>query len=218
MVFAKGIIRQPHLFLLLVLALAALPITYSHTARADQATILVLGDSLSAGYGIKREQGWVALLEQKLKTDGYDYQIVNASISGETTEGGLSRLPALLTQYQPDILLIELGANDGLRGFPIKVMNNNLGAMIKSGQKNQAQLLLIGIKLPLNYGPRYTTLFETTFRKVSLQYKIPLAPNLLGKVPLDPNLMQADGLHPNAAAQPQLLNHVYPYLQPLLKP
>jgi acyl-CoA thioesterase-1 len=199
-----------------LLALALLMTSCAHPAHADKATILILGDSLSAGYGIKTEEGWVALLKQKLKNQGYDYQIINASISGETTEGGLSRLPALLTEYQPELLLIELGANDGLRGFPVKIMKNNLNAMVELGKKNQAQILLIGGKLPLNYGPLYRNLFEETYKTISQHHKIPLAPDLLGKVPLDKNLMQADGLHPTAAAQPQLLNHVYPYLQPLL--
>ena len=196
-----------------VLALLAVSIN----SHCQEPTILVLGDSLSAGYGIKKEQSWVALLEQKLKADGYAYQVVNASISGETTEGGLSRLPALLKENQPALLLIELGANDGLRGFPIKIMNHNLNTMIALAEKNHTQVLLIGIQLPLNYGPRYTSLFEKTFTDVSHYHKIPLAPNLLGKVPLDDKLMQKDGLHPNALAQPQLLDHVWPYLKPLLK-
>ncbi len=156
-------------------------------------------------------------MDTKLKNEGYSYHVVNASISGETTEGGLSRLAALLQEHQPTLLLIELGANDGLRGFPIKVMKHNLDTIINMAQKNHAQVLLIGVQLPLNYGPRYTTLFAKAFVTVSQNHHIPWAPSLLEKVPLDSALMQADGLHPNAAAQPQLLNHVWPRLQPLLK-
>ena len=180
LVFPKGIIRHwlaakliHRIFLYLCLFALTLPGNINaETISGDTQTILVLGDSLSAGYGIKKEEGWVALLEQKLKTEGYAYRLVNASISGETTGGGLSRLSGLLTQYHPDLLLIELGANDGLRGFPIKVLNNNLDTMIALGKKNRSQVLLIGIQLPLNYGPHYTDLFEKTFVICKLQINI----------------------------------------------
>jgi acyl-CoA thioesterase I len=201
--------------LLCVLALAVPGVTH---ASSDTPILLVLGDSLSAGYGINKNEGWVTLLEKKIKTEGYGYQVVNASITGETTGGGLSRLQSLLTQYKPDLLLIELGANDGLRGFPISFMNNNLDAMVKLAKQHHTRVLLVGVQLPFNYGPRYTDAFEKTFLAVSHTHKIPLVPSLLGKVPLDENLMQKDGLHPNAAAQPQLLQQVWPSLQPLLKP
>jgi len=214
--FPKSIIRHALSALLPVLILTLVPL-YTISLHADEPVILVLGDSLSAGYGIKKEEGWVALLEQKLKTEGYAYHLVNASISGETTDGGLARLAALLQEHKPTLLLIELGANDGLRGFPIKIMQQNLNAMIKAGKKNHVQILLIAVQLPLNYGQRYTNLFEKTFASISQEQHIALAPSLLGKVPLNSALMQKDGLHPNASAQPQLLDHVWPFLQPLLK-
>lgn len=224
LLYRTSIIRQslsPRRIYLCSLYLCAL--TFSactglvHAAATAKPVILVLGDSLSAGYGIDQSAGWVALLEKKIQHEGYSATIINASISGETTGGGLARLPALLAQHQPDILLIELGANDGLRGFPTKVISNNLGAMVSLGKKQRTQVLLIGVQLPLNYGPRYTDAFEKTFLTVSRTHKVALAPSLLGKVPLDKNLMQNDGLHPNAAAQPQLLQHVWPFLHTLLK-
>jgi acyl-CoA thioesterase-1 len=184
---------------------------------ASDPVLLVLGDSLSAGYGIKTEQGWVSLLQKKLQDSGYAFQVVNASISGETTEGGLARLPALLEQHHPNVLVIELGANDGLRGFPIKIFQDHLDALVTLGTDHHAQVLLVGVQLPLNYGPRYTNLFDQSFVDVSARHHIARAPSLLGEVPLHDELMQKDGLHPNAIAQPQLLDHVWPYLQPLLQ-
>ena len=177
----------------------------------------MLGDSLSAGYGIKIEQGWVSLLQKKLQDNGYAYRVVNASISGETTEGGLARLPALLEQHHPQLLVIELGANDGLRGFPIKVFREHLDALVDLGTDHHAQVLLVGVQLPLNYGLRYTHLFDQSFVLASQAHLVPLVPSLLGDVPLHDGLMQKDGLHPNASAQTQLLDHVWPTLEPVLK-
>jgi acyl-CoA thioesterase-1 len=184
---------------------------------ASDPVLLVLGDSLSAGYGIKTEQGWVSLLQKKLQDNGYAYHVVNASISGETTEGGLARLPALLEQHHPLLLVIELGANDGLRGFTINIFQEHLDALVDLGTQYHARVLLVGVQLPLNYGPRYTQLFDQGFVEVSARHHIARAPSLLGEVPLHDELMQKDGLHPNAIAQPQLLDHVWPYLQPLLQ-
>lgn len=184
---------------------------------AQSPTVLVLGDSLSAAYGIKTEQGWVSLLEKRLLVAQFPHQIVNASISGETTGGGLARLDNLLQQHHPAILVIALGANDGLRGLPVKLMKSNLDAMIVLGQQYKAQPLLLGVQIPLNYGPRYTTLFNQSFITLADTHHVPLLPSLLGDIPLNRQLMQADGLHPTAAAQPLILDRVWPVLQPLLK-
>ena len=186
-------------------------------AGSSSRSILILGDSLSAAYGIKVEQGWVALMEHQIKAQGFSYRIINASISGETTGGGLARLEALLKQHQPELLIIELGANDGLRGFPVKLMKSNLDAMIMMGQKYQTRTLLIGVQIPLNYGPRYTRAFENVFVELSQQHQLPLLPSLMGDIPLNAALMQADGLHPHADAQPLIRDRVWPVLKHLLK-
>ena len=179
--------------------------------------ILVYGDSLSAAYGIAREQGWVSLLQQRLQGQGYPYQVVNASVSGETTQGGLTRMPATLRQQQPAIVLIELGANDGLRGLPVAEMQRNLSAMIEASQKIKAKVMLIGIQIPLNYGPRYTREFSETFPLLAKRYRLPLLPFLLDGVAGKPELTQDDGLHPTAAAQRRLLDNVWNVLEPLLE-
>lgn len=183
----------------------------------NRPVMLILGDSLSAGTGIRVESGWVNLLDKRLVAEGYQYRIVNASLNGLPTPGGLSRLPGLLDEHKPALLVLELGANDGLRGFPIDVMKKNLISMVRLGKKSGATVLLVGVQIPLNYGPQYTDSFEKTFREVSTAEKVALAPSLLGTVPLDPNMMQADGLHPNALAQPFILDNVWPHLSPLLK-
>lgn len=177
----------------------------------------MLGDSLSAAHGIKIEQGWVALLEKKLATEQLPYQVVNASISGETTGGGLARLDALLKQHHPSLLVIALGANDGLRGQPVQLMKSNIDTMVALGKQYDAKILLIGVQIPLNYGPRYTHLFNQCFVDTASEHNLPLLPSLLGDIPLNMQLMQADGLHPNADAQPLILARVWPALKPLLK-
>lgn len=182
---------------------------------ASAKTILVVGDSISAGYGIELEQGWVNLLRQKLKEMG-EYTVVNASVSGDTTQIGAARLPTLLEQHSPDIVLLELGGNDGLRGFPLKVMENNLRQMTQAVLDAQAKVLLVGIQIPPNYGPRYTEEFFAIYGKISEEFSAPLAPFILDKVALEPELMQDDGIHPKADGQPQLLENVWPYLEPLL--
>jgi acyl-CoA thioesterase I len=187
------------------------------TAVASSRTILVFGDSLSAAYGIRPEQGWVALLAQRLQGQGYGYQIVNASVSGETSSGGLQRLPRALQLHQPRVVILELGANDGLRGLPINEMRANLAQMVQLAQGAGAQVLLLGIRMPPNYGPRYTEEFAGVYPQLAAQYRVPLVPFLLDKVALDPALKQEDGLHPNAAGEKPLLENVWPYLQPLLK-
>jgi acyl-CoA thioesterase I len=191
--------------------------TAAQTTAATQ-TILILGDSLSAAYGIPRASGWVALLQQKLASEQKltSVNVVNASISGETTDGGLARLPALLQQHQPTIVVIELGANDGLRGFQIRRLRNNLEQLIQLSQSNGAKVLLTGIKIPPNYGLRYTSDFYESYTLLAAQYKIPLVPFLLDGVATHPELMQADGLHPRAEAQQKILNTIWPYLRKLL--
>jgi acyl-CoA thioesterase I len=186
-------------------------------AVASARTILVFGDSLSAAYGIRPEQGWVALLTQRLQAQGYGYQIVNASVSGETSDGGLQRLPRALQLHPPVLVILELGANDGLRGLPVSATRENLGRMVQLSQAAGARVLLVGIRLPPNYGPRYTQEFASIFPELANQYHLPLVPFLLEKVALDPVRMQVDGLHPNAQGEPQILDTVWPYLKPLLK-
>ena len=180
-------------------------------------TILVFGDSLSAAYGIRPEQGWVALLTQRLQEQGYGYQVVNASVSGETSDGGLERLPRALQLHQPGIVILELGANDGLRGLPVSETRANLARMVQLAQAAGAHVLLVGIRMPPNYGPRYTEQFARIFPELASQYHLPLVPFLLEKVALDPTRMQADGLHPNAQGEPAVLETLWPYLKPLLK-
>jgi acyl-CoA thioesterase-1 len=186
-------------------------------AVASARTILVFGDSLSAAYGIRPEQGWVALLTQRLKAQGYGYQIVNASVSGETSSGGLERLPRALQLHQPALVILELGANDALRGLPLSATRANLVAMVQLSRSAGARVLLVGLRIPPNYGPRYTQQFASIFPELANQYHLPLVPFLLEKVALDPTRMQADGLHPNAEGEPPVLDTLWPYLEPLLK-
>lgn len=186
-------------------------------AGASSPTLLVFGDSLSAGYGIALEQSWPALLQARLQQDKFPQRVVNASISGETTAGGRSRLPALLRQYQPQVVILALGANDGLRGLPLDAMRANLDAMVKAAQGAGARVLVAGMQLPPNYGSDYTRRFNNTFVAVAQQYKAGLLPFLLEPIALDDAAFQPDHLHPTAAAQPKLLNHVWPVLKPLLR-
>jgi acyl-CoA thioesterase-1 len=187
------------------------------SAVASARTILVFGDSLSAAYGIPPEQGWVALLTQRLKAQGYGYQIVNASVSGETSSGGRERLPRALQLHQPGIVLLELGGNDGLRGLPLEELRANLAAMVQLAQAAGAQVLLVGMRIPPHYGPRYTDGFARVFPDVASQYHVPLVPFMLQNVALDPQRMQQDGVHPNARGEPPVLETIWPQLLPLLK-
>jgi acyl-CoA thioesterase I len=191
-------------------------IAISNNAYAAPPVLMVYGDSLSAAYGIPREQGWVTLLQQRLQKQGYPQQVVNASISGETTSGGLSRINASLKQYKPDIMLLELGANDGLRGLPISDMQQNLTTMIEAGRDAGAKILLIGIMIPPNYGPRYKHQFSESFPLLAKRYKLPLIPFLLEGVAGKSELTQDDGLHPTAAAQGMILENVWKILEPEL--
>jgi acyl-CoA thioesterase-1 len=186
-------------------------------ARAEPPTVLVLGDSLSAAYGIRLEQGWVALLQDRLESKGYGHRVVNASSSGETTGGALARLPRALERHRPAIVVIELGGNDGLRGLPIAEVRANFEALIRASRDSGASVLLIGMRIPPNYGATYTKAFHELFGELATQHRLPLVPFFLDSIALDDSLMLEDGLHPNAAAQPRLLEMVWPKLEPLLK-
>lgn len=181
-------------------------------------TILVMGDSLSAAYGVETEIAWVNLLRERLEEHDHEqWQVVNASISGETTDGGARRLPALLDKHQPDIVIIELGGNDGLRGFQPPVIRDNLSAMIEASQQAGARVLLVGMQIPPNYGASYTRLFTEMYPNLSDQYDTALVPSFLDGIYNGDGLMQDDGIHPTSEAQPLLLENVWPHLQPLLQ-
>jgi acyl-CoA thioesterase-1 len=178
--------------------------------------LLVLGDSLSAEYGLSRGTGWVQLLADRLRNTGSDYRVVNASISGETTSGGATRLPALLKEHRPRVIVLELGANDGLRGLPLNVMRDNLRTMIRQGQAAGAKVLLVGLRVPPNYGRDYAERFAGTFASLARELKVPLVPFLLDGFAESLELFQADRIHPTAEAQPRMLENVWPVLRPLL--
>jgi acyl-CoA thioesterase-1 len=180
-------------------------------------TILVVGDSLSAGYGLATGQGWVTLLQQRLAHEAYPHKVVNASVSGDTTSGALARLPAALDQHKPQIVLIELGGNDGLRALPLKNLRDNLAAMIGLSRKAGAQPLLFEMRIPPNYGPVYANGFRDAFHEVAKAGKVPLVPFFLMGIVDKPGTFQDDGIHPSAAAQAQMLEAVWPSLKPLLR-
>jgi acyl-CoA thioesterase-1 len=189
-------------------------VAVASAAAPAQRTIVVLGDSLSAGYGIAVQQGWVKLLEKRL--EGYGYHVVNASVSGETTQGGLARLPRTLEQHKPAVLILELGGNDGLRGLPLATSRANLARMIELARNAKARVLLVGMMIPPNYGPRYANEFHEMFPALASKYSVGLVPFLLDQVALHPELMQSDGIHANASGQPKMLDNVWPRLKPLL--
>ncbi len=191
-------------------------VIWSGLVRAEAPVILVLGDSLSAGYGIPAEQGWVNLLQRRLTERGFPHQVINASISGDTTSGGLSRLPTALERHRPALVILELGANDGLRGQPPMAMATNLGRMIELSRQAGARVVLAEMRIPPNYGPLYTQKFQATFGELAQRHQIPLVPFLLDGVAGNPALIQDDGLHPRAEAQPRILDNVWPALEPLL--
>jgi len=186
--------------------------------RADgEPTILVLGDSLSAGYGLSIDSGWVRLLEQRLREHEYPHRVVNASVSGDTTAGGLTRLPPLLKRYSPAVLVIELGANDGLRGIGFEEIEVNMTRLVRLGLESDARILVVGTRLPPNYGAAYTDRFQALFKTVAKREQVAWIPRLLAGVADDWGLMQADGLHPTAEAQARILDNVWPGLAPLLR-
>ncbi|MDO8705925.1 MAG: arylesterase [Sulfuricaulis sp.] len=200
--------RRFFLAILLLIGLLPLP--------AAARTLLVVGDSLSAAYGMDVNSGWVALLGQRLIREKLDYQVVNASISGDTTANGLARLPRLLAEHQPEIVLIELGGNDGLRGLSLAQMKHNITAMVKKAKSIHARVLLIGMQLPPNYGKSYTERFRRIYREIAVEQKVALAPFILDGIAANPELMQPDGIHAAAQAQQKMLENVWPPLCPLL--
>jgi len=193
----------------LLVAVFALP-----CAALAAKNILVFGDSLSAGYGIARDASWASLLQQELQRTHPQYQVVNASISGETTAGGLGRITRALQEHRPSIVIIELGANDGLRGSNINAAEDNLGEIIRQSQISGAKVLLLGMQLPPNYGADYTARFKELYPKLSQRYHVTLVPFMLAGI--DQAQFQADNLHPTAVAQPQILHNIMPFLKPLL--
>jgi acyl-CoA thioesterase I len=204
--------------LLVLFVLIAASVSANGAAPAETPVILVFGDSISAGYGLARvEQGWVALLQTRLKDQEYGYQVVNASVTGETTAGGLARLPRALMLHQPEIVILELGGNDGLRALPIAQMRANLVRMVDLASAAGAKVVLLGMRMPPNYGPEYTEQFRLCYSDLARDKKLPLVPFLLNDIALVPDLMQADGIHPNELGQPKLLANVWPSLKPLLR-
>jgi acyl-CoA thioesterase-1 len=179
-------------------------------------TIVVLGDSLSAGYGMKVQEGWVSLLTKRLASEGYGYRVINASVSGETTQGGLTRLPRQLELNKPAVVVIELGGNDGLRGLPLAASRENLRKMIELSKAARARVVLVGMVIPPNYGPRYGQEFRDMFATLAKEHSLAFVPFFLDQVALKPELMQADGIHPNAKGQPRMLENLWPKLEPLL--
>ncbi|MCP5158137.1 MAG: arylesterase [Gammaproteobacteria bacterium] len=204
-----------HWFPSLLLWLVVLLMTPAH---AEAPVVLVFGDSLSAAYGIPVKQGWVSLLQHRLAEHGYPHRVVNASISGDTTSGGLSRLPAALEQHHPTLIILELGANDGLRGQPPMAMSRHLAQMIELSQQAGAQVLLAEMRIPPNYGLLYTQKFQATFHELAKRYDIPLIPFLLDGVAGNSALIQDDGLHPRAEGQTRILDNVWTVLEPALIP
>lgn len=198
------------LWLILLLFLLANP------AFAGAPTVLVVGDSLSAAFGMELREGWVALLAARLDRQQPRYRVVNASVSGDTTANGLARLPRLLAEHRPAIVIIELGGNDGLRGLAPEQMRNNIGAMIAKSKAQGAKVLLLGVELPPNYGPKYNEKFRRVYKDAAAEHQVPLVSSVMNGVGTDLRLMQADRIHPNAAAQTRMLNNVWPALRALL--
>lgn len=184
---------------------------------AGKPVILVVGDSLSAGYGVPVDATWVALLQRRLTQQGYGYRVVNASVSGETTGGARARLPRALELHRPAIVVLELGGNDGLRGLPLRQVRENFEAMIAAAKHAGARIVLIGMRMPTNYGPDYTSEFHGLYGELAQKHRAPVVDFFLDGVALDDELMQADGIHPTAAAQPRLLDNMWPALKQVIK-
>ena len=194
-------------------ALLVLVIFQVSSVTAKEPVILVVGDSISAAFGMPMQEGWVALMEKRLQQQVPQLKVINASISGDTTQGGLTRLPALLKQHQPTLTIIELGGNDGLRGTPINRIKDNLKQMIVQAQRAHSQVLLLGMQIPPNYGPKYTQLFHRVYADLAAELDVVRVPFLLEGVAENSELMQSDGIHPTAAAQPIMLELVLPYIE-----
>lgn len=208
---SKSMLQKPWLRLCMFLLVWVASGSFAEPAPR----ILVLGDSLSAAYGLELKQGWVTLLEQRL-AEKFPHQVINASVSGETTGGGLARLPVLLKEHQPRLVILELGGNDGLRGHPLNIMRRQLAGIIEQSRAAGAQVLLVGMHIPPNYGQRYTQQFHVTYKQLAEEYQLPLVDFFLEGVALKPGLMQRDGIHPTAEAQSIMLDNVWPVLLPLL--
>ncbi len=191
-------------------------LTVSAVAGAGTPTVLVFGDSLSAGYGIDVDQSWTALLQARLEAQGYEHRVVNASISGETTEGGAARIDDALARFEPELVVLELGGNDGLRGFPPERIEANLRTLIGKARASDAAVVLLGIRIPPNYGPRYTEAFENVYRNVASELDVPWIKFFMEGIAMNDELMQADGIHPNAKAQPILLDNAWPVIRETL--
>ena len=202
----------------IAVVLTALLSAHSAKANPNAPVILVFGDSLSAEYGIARGSGWVTLLSDRLRREGFPHRVVNASISGETTAGGLSRLGTTLKKQQPQFFLLALGANDGLRGLPVAQTRKNIESMLTLAANAGAQSMVIGIRMPPNYGPEYTRAFDRLFEDIALRRSLPVVPFLLEGIAENPSYFQADAIHPNEKAQPRILNNVWPTLSKLLQP
>ena len=186
-------------------------------ASSETRSIVILGDSLSAAYGMEVSEAWPELLQQRLNEHGHAYRIFNSSITGDTTQGGLARLPRLLEKHQPAIVILELGGNDGLRGLPIQVTRDNLGSMIEKSQSAGARVILAEMRIPPNYGRTYTEKFHSLYGELATRYEARLLPFLLQDIALQPGMMQTDGIHPTAAAQPLILDAVWQVLEPMLE-
>ncbi|HDR9051360.1 TPA: arylesterase [Burkholderia vietnamiensis] len=205
--------------LLATLCAATVPARAASAAPAapeGRPTLVVLGDSLSAEYGLPRDTGWVALLRQRLATERIDYSVANASVSGDTTSGGRARLPAVLQRLKPSIVIVELGSNDALRGVPVATTEQNLRDIIAAARRAHAQVVLVGMYVPPNYGPDYTQKFHAVYTRLSKQLGVPLVPFLLAGIENKPEMFQSDQMHPGEQAQPVLLDNVWPTLKPLL--
>lgn len=189
---------------------------FASVSQANSPVILVIGDSLSAAYGIDQEDGWIALLQNRLKEQGYPHTVINASISGDTTYGGLNRLPAAIERHAPAVVLLELGGNDGLRGFNFNQTHSNLSRMIKLGREAGSQVLLLGMMMPPNFGKAFSERFLQLYKELAVSESVPLVPFFLEGVADRPELMQQDGIHPLAEGQSRMLDNVWPYLKPLL--
>jgi acyl-CoA thioesterase-1 len=195
---------------------AALVLSLLPLAASAQGTVLVYGDSLSAAYGIGQKESWVSLLEGRLRKSGLDYTVANESISGETSSGGASRIAETLARVKPQVMVLELGSNDGLRGLPVAQMRENLGRIIGAAQKAGSKVLIVGMRMPPNYGPAYTREFEAAFRRLSRDFRVPLLPFFLEPIGDRREMFQPDQLHPTAQAQPLLAENVWKALRPLL--
>ena len=200
--------RKLYTFLLLITA------AFGHAAEPP--TVLVFGDSLSAGYGVDVDQTWVALLQSRLKSQGYEHRVINASISGETTQGGMTRIKPALDNFSPDLVILELGGNDGLRGFPANVIKDNIQTMIDTSRDHGATVVILGIKIPTNYGPRYRQAFENIYSELATELDVLWIEYFMEGVALNEELMQDDGVHPTTEAQPVLLDNAWPVIREAL--